>query len=155
MHDRPRDSTGSLLAEVGRPPHPRAIGAVNWRGTWTHYVKEARRFLIVWQQTLVSPVITTLLFLAIFSLALGGDGRSIGNIPFDQFLAPGLIMMAIAQNAFANSSSSLMISKMQGNIVDLLMVPLTATELVVGYALSSLTRGLAVRAACAHGVAAS
>ena len=97
------------------PPAPRRIGFFNGRGAWTLYAKEVRRFLKVWQQTLMAPVVTTLLFLAIFTLALGGDQRAIAGTPFDQFLAPGLVMMAVAQNAFANTSSSLVISKVQGS----------------------------------------
>jgi ABC-2 type transport system permease protein len=130
------------------PPAPRKIGWFNGRGAWTLYAKEVRRYLKVWQQTLIAPVVTTLLFLAIFTLALGGEGRSIAGVPFDQFLAPGLVMMAVAQNAFANTSSSLMISKVQGNIVDVLMPPLSPSELTLGYVLAGITRGVMVGAAC-------
>ncbi len=146
------DRQSLVMPEMTAAPHPRRMGIVNVRGTWTHFSKEVRRFLSVWQQTLISPVVTTLLFLAIFSLALGGDGRSIGVVPFDKFLAPGLVMMAIAQNAFANTSSSLMISKMQGNIVDLLMVPLSPGEVVAGFALAGIVRGLAVGLVCILGM---
>jgi ABC-2 type transport system permease protein len=134
--------------DVAAPPAPRPIGFFNARGAWTLYGKEVRRFLKVWQQTLIAPVVTTLLFLAIFTLALGGDQRAIAGVPFDRFLAPGLVMMAIAQNAFANTSSSLVISKVQGNIVDVLMPPLSPSELTLGYALAGVTRGLLVGAAC-------
>jgi ABC-2 type transport system permease protein len=143
MDDR-RASPPPLLA----PPAPRHIGLFNGRGTWTLYAKEVRRFLKVAQQTLIAPVVTTLLFLAVFTLALGGDQRSIAGVPFDQFLAPGLVMMAIAQNAFANTSSSMVISKIQGNIVDVLMPPLSPSELTLGYALSGATRGLMVGLVC-------
>jgi ABC-2 type transport system permease protein len=136
------------LAAPPAPLAPRRIGLFNWRGAWTLYAKEVRRFLKVAQQTLMAPVVTTLLFLAIFTLALGGDQRSIAGVPFDQFLAPGLVMMAIAQNAFANTSSSLVISKVQGNIVDVLMPPLSPSELTLGFALAGMTRGLLVGAAC-------
>jgi ABC-2 type transport system permease protein len=130
------------------PPAPRLVGAFNLRGTWTLYLKEVRRFVKVGQQTLMAPVVTTLLFLAIFSLALGGSVRMIGTIHYDQFLAPGLVMMAIVQNSFANTSSSLVIAKIQGNIVDVLMPPLSPSELTLGYVLSGVTRGLLVGAAC-------
>lgn len=136
------------LAAAPAPPSPRRIGLFNGRGAWTLYAKEVRRFLKVSQQTLMAPVVTTLLFLAIFALALGGDQRMIAGVPFDQFLAPGLVMMAVAQNAFANTSSSLVISKVQGNIVDVLMPPLSPSELTLGYALAGVTRGLCVGAAC-------
>ena len=135
-------------AAQAAPPAPRHIGLVNARGAWTLYLKEVRRFVKVGQQTLIAPVVTTLLFLAIFTLALGGDQRSIAGVPFDQFLAPGLVMMAIAQNAFANTSSSLVISKVQGNIVDVLMPPLSPSELTLGYALAGVTRGVMVGALC-------
>jgi ABC-2 type transport system permease protein len=126
------------------PPAPRHIGAVNWLGLWTHYAKEVRRFTKVGFQTLVAPVVTTLLFLAIFTFALGRSLTEIGGVPFERFLAPGLIMMAIIQNAFSNTTSSLMISKIQGNIVDMLMPPISPGELTLGFVLGGATRGLAV-----------
>ena len=125
-------------------PPVRRFGAVNWLGLWTLYVREVHRFLKVSMQTIFAPVITTLIFLAVFLLAMGGQGRSIAGIPYLQFLAPGLVMMAMTQNAFANTTSSIMISKMQGNIIDLLMPPLSPMELTLGLALGGLTRGLAV-----------
>jgi len=125
-------------------PQPRHIGAVNWLGLWTHYAKEVKRFYKVGFQTLVAPVVTTLLFLAIFTLALGRSLAELGGVPFEQFLAPGLIMMAIIQNAFSNTTSSLMISKIQGNIVDMLMPPISPGELTLGCVLGGATRGLAV-----------
>ena len=125
-------------------PGPRLMGAVNWRGLWTLYLKEVWRFLNVFTQTLMAPVITSLLFLAIFALALGGAGRQIDGIPYIEFLAPGLIMMTMMQNSFANTSSSILIAKVQGNIVDILMPPLSAGELTLGIAGGGVTRGLMV-----------
>ncbi len=122
---------------------------MNWLGLWTLYVKEVRRFSKVATQTVIAPVVTTLLFLAIFSLALGGGSRQIGGIPFPEFLAPGLVMMAMVQNSFANTSSSLLISKIQGNIVDMLMPPLSPGELTLAFAAGGVTRGLAVGSAVA------
>ena len=124
----------------------------NWIGLWTLYMREVRRFLKVYTQTLLAPVVTTLLFLAIFSLALGGAARSVGGVPFMVFLAPGLIMMSIAQNAFANTSSSIVIAKIQGNIVDTLMPPFTAHELTLGIALGGATRGICVGVATGIGM---
>lgn len=124
----------------------RRIGPVNWVGVWTLYVKEVRRFTNVATQTIFAPVVTTLLFLAIFSLALGGAVRMIGTVPFVEFLAPGLIMMAMTQNAFANTSSSILISKVQGNIVDVLMPPLSPGEFTFAYAMAGATRGVVVGA---------
>ncbi|WP_135081169.1 ABC transporter permease [Terasakiella sp. SH-1] len=118
--------------------------AGNWLGLWTLYSREVRRFLKVYTQTLVAPLVTTLLFFAVFSLALGRAVEQIGSVPFLEFLAPGLVMMAITQNAFANTSSSLVISKVQGNIVDTLMPPLNAHELTFAFAMGGTTRGLLI-----------
>ncbi len=122
----------------------RNLDPINWVGVATLYMKEVRRFLKVFLQTIVAPAATTLLFIAIFSLALGGENRQVGNVPFLAFLAPGLIMMAIIQNSFANTSSSIMISKIQGNILDLLMPPLSAGEVTFAVAMGGLTRGVLV-----------
>lgn len=122
----------------------RSIGAVNWIGLWTLYARESRRFMKVWAQTLAAPAVTTILFMVIFSLALGGRGRMVADMPYAQFLAPGLIVMAILQNAFANTSSSILISKVQGNIVDTLMPPLSALELTIGFVAGGVTRGIVV-----------
>ncbi|HEY0834729.1 MAG TPA: ABC transporter permease [Azospirillum sp.] len=126
------------------PPMPRAVGSVNWIGLWTLYAREVRRFAKVHQQTVWAPVVTTLLFYAVFALAMGGAVRMIGNVPYMEFLAPGLIMMAMTQNAFANTSSSVVISKVQGNIVDILMPPMAPIELALGFVGGGVTRGLCV-----------
>ncbi|HUK57714.1 MAG TPA: ABC transporter permease [Stellaceae bacterium] len=134
------DGNGEKLA----PPHVRQIGAVNWIGLWTLYEREVQRFIKVGMQTIAAPVVTTLLFLAIFLLALSGQQRTLAGVPFLSFLAPGLVMMTMVQNAFANTTSSLMIAKFQGNIVDMLMPPLSPLELTVGLALGGVTRGVVV-----------
>lgn len=141
---RPMSAPMELHSLNDRPPAPRVIGLVNWRGLWTLYLKEVRRFLNVYTQTLLAPIVTTLLFLAIFTLALGRAVQTSGGVGYAEFLAPGLIMMAIMQNAFANTSSSLVIAKVQGNIVDMLMPPLSATELAVAHAAGGVTRGVLV-----------
>jgi ABC-2 type transport system permease protein len=117
---------------------------LNLIGLWTLYLKEVRRFLKVPGQTLAAPVVTTLMFLLIFSLALGRSGRVIEGLPFLEFLAPGLVMMAVIQNAFANTSASILIGKIQGNIVDILMPPLRPGELMFGIVAGGVTRGLLV-----------
>lgn len=122
----------------------RHFGRFNRLGLWTLYRKEVHRFMKVWMQTLMAPIITTLLFLAIFSLALAGLRPDINGVPFINFLAPGLIMMAVVQNAFANSSSSLLVAKVQGTLVDFLMPPLSPLELNIGITMGGLTRGLFV-----------
>jgi len=118
--------------------------AINWIGMGTLYKRETWRFLKVWNQTLVAPMITTLIFLAILTLAMGGGTRTVHGMPFTQFIAPGLIMMAMVQNSFANTSSSFMIAKLQGVIIDWLTPPLSSIELTAGFALGGITRGLMV-----------
>jgi ABC-2 type transport system permease protein len=123
---------------------PRLMGAINTLGLLTLTRKETERFVLVASQTVIAPVLTTLLYYIVFNLAFGGGHRTIGGINFMAFLAPGLVMMSIAQNAFANTSSSIVISKVQGNIVDVLMAPLSPEEWMAGYVLGGIARGLAV-----------
>ena len=120
------------------------ISSVNWLGMWTLYRREVWRYMKVWNQTLIAPVVTTLLFLAILILAMGGETRMVEGVKFDLFLAPGLIMMAIVQNAFANTSSSLMLMKIQGVIIDILMPPLKGTEITISMVMGGVTRGVMV-----------
>lgn len=122
----------------------RRFGAVNWLGLQTLLEKEVRRFLKVSFQTIVAPVISTLLFLLVFMQAMGQGRADIHGVPYVEFLAPGLIMMAILTNAFANSSSSIIIGKVQGSIVDVLMPPLSAAELTVAFVIGAAARGLLV-----------
>jgi ABC-2 type transport system permease protein len=117
---------------------------LNLIGLWTLYLKEVRRFLKVPLQTVAAPLVTVLMFLLVFSVALGRSGRVIEGTPFLEFLAPGLIMMAIIQNAFANTSSSIMIGKIQGNIVDVLMPPFRPSEFLFGIVAGGVTRGMLV-----------
>lgn len=123
---------------------PVKIGMVNSIGFFTLVRREVDRFLNVYTQTIIAPVVTTLLFYAIFALAFGGAARQMGRLPFLEFLAPGLIMMTMVQNAFANTSSSIVISKVQGNIVDILMPPLSSLELYIGFTIGAVLRGLLV-----------
>ncbi len=124
-------------AEPGVP----IIHGVNWLGIRTLYVKEVRRFFKVQMQTVWAPAITTLMFLAIFTLALGGAKGEVLGVPYATFLAPGLIIMGMAQNAFQNSLSSIIIAKVQGTIVDVLMPPLSHGELLFSYVAGAVTRG--------------
>src|SRR5262249_6324891 len=124
---------------------PREYGAVNWLGLWTLCLRETRRFWKVGMQTLFAPVVSTLLTLFVFKLAINqGGALSPGGVSFETFLAPGLVMMAILTNAFANTSSSIIIAKVQGNSVDFLMPPLSPIELTVGFLSGAVTRGLLV-----------
>ncbi len=118
--------------------------AINTIGVYTLCKRETWRFLKVWNQTVVAPVVTTLLFLAVLVLAMGGQERVVDGLPYSQFVAPGLIMMAIVQNAFANTSSSLMLAKIQGVIIDFLMPPLSGSEVVFSLLVGGLIRGLMV-----------
>ncbi|WP_431469758.1 ABC transporter permease [Sphingosinithalassobacter sp. LHW66-3] len=134
------------LPEPGVP----TIRNVNWAGLRTLYVKEVRRFFKVQLQTIWAPAVTTLLFLVIFTVALGGNGRQVTldgePIAFGNFVAPGLIVMGMLQNAFANASFSLLVGKIQGTIVDYLMPPLSTGEL-----LAALVGGAVTRAFCVGG----
>jgi ABC-2 type transport system permease protein len=125
-------------------PGEPVLEGVNWRGLATLYIKEVRRFFKVQLQTVWAPAITTLLYLAIFTIALGRAGRTVMGVPFADFIAPGLIVMAMMQNAFANASFSLLVGKIQGNIVDYLMPPLSTGELIAGLVGAALTRAILV-----------
>jgi len=125
------------------PAEPVLVG-VNWGGLKTLYIKEVRRFFKVQMQTVWAPAITTLLYLAIFTVAMGRAGRMVLGFHFADFIAPGLIVMAMMQNAFANSSFSLLVGKIQGNIVDYLMPPLSTGELIAGLVGAAVTRAFLV-----------
>jgi ABC-2 type transport system permease protein len=129
---------------VQTPPGEPVLSGVNWGGLKTLYIKEVRRFFKVQMQTVWAPAITTLLYLAIFTVALGRGGRTVMGINFADFIAPGLIVMAMIQNAFANASFSLLVGKMQGNIVDYLMPPLSTGELMAGLVGAAVTRAFLV-----------
>lgn len=120
------------------------ITGINRIGLMSLYIKEVRRFLKVQTQTIWAPAVTTLLFLVIFSVALGRGGREVLGVPFASFVAPGLIMMGMMQNAFANSSFSLLSGKIQGTIIDLLMPPLSEGELMSGIIAAAVTRAVMV-----------
>ncbi len=138
-----------LTEEELRQLTPRRIGFFNVIGFQTLLVKEIQRFLKVYGQTVLSPVITTVLYYLVFSLAFGDLRRDINGVSYMLFLMPGLIMMSMAQNAFMNTSSSFMISKYDGSIVDLLMPPLSNFELLTAKVLGGVARGLVVGIASA------
>lgn len=133
------------LAAPGVP----AIRNINWGGLSTLYVKEVRRFFKVQLQTIWAPAMSQLLLLVVFTTALGARGEvSVGgvSVPFGTFIAPGLIVMGMLNNAFANASFSLLVGKIQGTIVDYLMPPLSTGEL-----LAALCGGAVTRAFCVGG----
>jgi ABC-2 type transport system permease protein len=125
------------------------IHQVNWLGLWTLYMKEVRRFFKVQTQTIWAPAITTLLFLVIFTVAMGRGERLILGVNFATFIAPGLIVMGMMQNAFANSSFSFLAGKIQGTIVDYLMPPLSNGELMLALIGAAVTRAVLVGCAVA------
>jgi ABC-2 type transport system permease protein len=137
MNDQP---SNWVRTDPGVP----VIRQVNWGGLKTLYLKEVRRFFKVQLQTVWAPAITTLLFLVIFTVALGRTSRTVLGVPFADFLAPGLIVMAMIQAAFANASFSLLVGKIQGTIVDYLMPPLSTGELIAGMVGAAVTRAFLV-----------
>ncbi|NDF11301.1 MAG: multidrug ABC transporter permease [Proteobacteria bacterium] len=124
-------------------------GSFNWPGIKTLYFKEVRRFLKVYNQTIIAPLINALLLLAIFSLAMGSRPMTIGGLPFTVFMAPGLIMMSLIQHAFANTSSAFIMGKVLGTIIDYLLPPLSPGEMVFCMVMGGVTRGLIVGASVA------
>jgi ABC-2 type transport system permease protein len=136
--------TGQPSYRVRTEPGVPVIRSVNWRGLKTLYVKEVHRFFKVQLQTIWAPAMTTLLFLVIFSVAMGRARGDVMGVPFAVFIAPGLIMMGMLQNAFANSSFSLLVGKIQGNIIDYLMPPLSTGELIAAIIGAAVTRSIMV-----------
>ena len=122
----------------------RMFGLINWIGFKSLWLKECNRFLTVWQQTLLSPLVSSLLFLSVLSLALGENRGDVLGHSFINFLAPGLIAMSIITQSFSHSVSSLMISKIQGNIVDMLYAPLSALEVSMAIILAAMTRSFLI-----------
>ena len=124
--------------------YEKKFGYVNWIGFWTLYKKEVLRFLIVVIQTILSPLVTSLLFLLVLSLAIGNERGEVLGFSFITFLAPGLIAMQVIQQGFSHSSSSIMIGKIQGNIVDILYAPITAAEITLAINLAACTRSVMI-----------
>ncbi len=133
FEDQPHFATGE-----------RQFGRVNWLGLRTPAEREVMRFLSIPLQTVLAPAVTALLFVTIFSLVLESRRPAFGGVSFIDFIAPGMVMMAVIQNAFNNTASSILQSKVMGNIFDTLVPPLSPTEIVLGYAAGGIARGLAV-----------
>ncbi|MEI7931745.1 MAG: ABC transporter permease [Alphaproteobacteria bacterium] len=133
------------MTEITAPSlTPRRYGGVNWIGLQTLYFREVKRFWKVGMQTVLAPVITSLLYMLVFVVAVGGSRSGAGGVNFATFIAPGLVMMSIFNNAFANSSSSILQAKMMGLTPDFLTPPLSAIELAAGFAAGAMTRGVFV-----------
>ncbi len=115
---------------------------MNWIGLKTLYLREVKRFIKVFNQTLLAPMVNALLLLSVFSLAVGNRVTNIQDVDFSTFLACGLIMMTMVQNAFANTSSSLIMSKVLGFIGDIITPPLSPTSIVLALSLAGITRGV-------------
>ena len=140
------------LALNAAPPTRRTYGLLNWMGLRTLYVKEVRRFMKILPQTILAPIISNLLFMTVFVLAFAqtrGIGAGTATDDFVVFLAPGLVMLGILNNASSNSSSSIMTGKLQGSINDVLMTPLSYIELALGFIGGAATRGVIVAVATA------
>ncbi|WP_147161511.1 ABC transporter permease [Novosphingobium sediminis] len=131
------------------PPGELRFRSFNRLGLWTLYMKEVRRFFKVQTQTIWAPAVTTLLYLMIFTLALGGGGRIVLGVPFATFVAPGLIAMGMINNSFANSSFGLLVGKIQGTIIDYLMPPISNAELILALVAAAVTRAILVGLAVA------
>ena len=136
---------------VGVEMGVRRFGRVNWLGAQTLAQREVRRFMNVWSQTVMAPLINAALLLMIFTIAIGPTRGDVMGVAFITFLVPGILTMTVIQNAFANTSSSLAGAKIQGNIVDTLMPPLSAGELLFGYLSGAVVRGSMVAIVIAFG----
>ncbi len=148
MNDKAKDAVSSGAPGAGRgqewPPSPAAFQISPLAGFYTLFYKEWLRFWKVNVQTVLAPVLTALLFLLVFSHTLRGQVEMFPGVAYSAFLVPGLAMMSVLQNAFANSSSSLMQSKMTGNIIFVLLPPLSHREFFGAYLLAAAARGLVV-----------
>ena len=132
--------TQASIETVRPAPGEPVIAMINWQGLRALYIKEVRRFFKVQLQTIWGPAVSALLLLIVFTVAFGGGGRQVMGVPFASFAAPGLIVMSMMQQAFANSSFAFLVGKIQGTIVDYLMPPLSAGELLAGLVAAAMTR---------------
>ena len=139
-----RGMTLPIVTDAKAALQPPRYSGINWIGLQTLYLREIRRFWKVGAQTVAAPVVTTLLYMLVFVVALKGSRPPLHGTPFAEFVAPGLIMMAIMNNAFANASSSLIQAKIMGTSTDFLTPPLSPLELTIGFSLGAATRGLVV-----------
>lgn len=113
-------------------------------GFWTLFAKEVRRFLRVPGQTLLSPVVTTILYFVVFGWSLGGRLREVEGVPYARFIVPGLVALGVVSNAYSNTASSLFVMKLQGTVVDLLVSPLGYGEILWAFIGAAVLRGLIV-----------
>ncbi len=119
---------------------------MNLMGLYTLFYKEVLRFGKVLLQTLIAPIITALLYLLVFGHVFGNRVQVFGGVSYTAFLIPGLVMMSVIQNAFANSSSSLIQSKVTGNLIFIMLTPLSHLEFFLAFVLAAAVRGMLVGA---------
>ena len=117
---------------------------INWIGIKSLIIKENLRFLSVAGQTIIGPIITAILFLIVINLAVGDQRNDVLGVEFIQFLAPGLIAMQFISQSFAHSSSSILMGKVMGNIVDLIGAPLSAAEVTLSIISASIFRSIII-----------
>lgn len=153
MSQTPTPNERTLFDDTPRVSARREFGMVNWMGLWTLYKKEVRRFMKILPQTLIAPMISNLLYMLIFVLAFSDRRVGGGGEDFVAFLAPGLVMLGILNNASANTSSSIMQGKIMGSITDVLVPPLSSTELALAFIGGGVTRGLMVALSTGLGLA--
>ena len=122
----------------------RHFGKINYIGLVALWNRECSRFFVVWAQTLLSPLVSSLLFLVVLTLALGNERGEVLGYSFITFLAPGLIIQSMILQSFSHSVSSFMISKMQGNIVDVLYAPLSSFEVSFAVIMAAVTRSVLI-----------
>ncbi len=113
-------------------------------GLWTLFRKEVRRFMRVPGQTLLSPVVTTILYFVVFGYSFGGRLREVEGVPYARFIVPGLVTLGVVSNAYSNTASSLFVMKLQGTVVDILVSPLRDGEILAGFVGAAVLRGLVV-----------
>ena len=128
--------------QATKPPEPRRFGAVNWRGLWSLYRRSAHRFLRYGVESIGGPAVSSLLFLAVFSLALGGRGETLPGVSLVQFIAPGIVIFSLTHSAFVSAATPIMYDKLEGMIGDVIGAPLTPLEITAGYVLSATGKGL-------------
>ncbi|MBA2663656.1 MAG: ABC transporter permease [Bradymonadaceae bacterium] len=145
------------MSEEGRAPAAAAAAArvriaelseraqrSNYRGSWALFYKEILRFWRIAGQTVVSPVLTTMLYFLVFGFSLGARLQEIDGVPYIDFLVPGLVMLALISNAYMNSAFSLFITKIQGTIVDILVTPLSPLQILLGYVGAAIARAMLI-----------
>ncbi len=133
-------------SRAGAAPAPRRFGCVNWRGLWSLYRRDLVRFFRYGVESIAGPAVSSLLFLAVFDLALGGPGEMVPGASLAQFIAPGIVMFSMAHSAFQSAAVPIVYDKLEGVIGDIVGAPLTALEVIAAYALAATTNSLATGA---------